>query len=171
MSWTKTSRLAHFPLASNSSIFQVISGLDTAQVKREIQTHRLTNYESRLLGRAIAMHLTHKRTHLHRVLVLTVEAVSLKEREQKNTEQKKMKRPYIYAFSPSLFLMCRNCLTKCDWCQQFWNNAALRCNTDEPPSDMPRKQWRKKRETRSYRRTCRAVAQASEVRGLLLSFV
>lgn len=42
----------------------------------------LTNFESCLLSRAVIVHLADKSTHLHRVLVLMVQTVSLKETKQ-----------------------------------------------------------------------------------------
>lgn len=47
-----------------------------------LHEHTLTNFKSRLLGWAVFVHLAHKRAHLHRVLVLMVQAVGLKETEQ-----------------------------------------------------------------------------------------
>lgn len=52
------------------------------QVSKQNKKTQLTNFESCLLGRAVVVHFTHKRTHLHGVLVLMVEAVSLKETQQ-----------------------------------------------------------------------------------------
>lgn len=42
---------------------------------------KLTDFEPRLLSRAGLVHLAHKRAHLHRVLVLMVQAVGLEEAE------------------------------------------------------------------------------------------
>lgn len=67
-------------LTSITNVFQLISGFDTAQIKKH--KHKLTNFKSRLLCWAVVVHLAHKRAHLHRVLVLMVQAVRLKETEQ-----------------------------------------------------------------------------------------
>lgn len=42
----------------------------------------LTDFKPRLLGRAAVVHLAHERAHLHRVLVLMVQAVRLEEAEE-----------------------------------------------------------------------------------------
>lgn len=42
----------------------------------------LTDFKPRLLGRAVVVHLAHERAHLHRVLVLMVQAVRLEEAEE-----------------------------------------------------------------------------------------
>lgn len=59
------------PLAPTA---RVTSGHDAAR------GGKLTDFESRSLSRAVVVHLAHERAHRHGVLVLMVQAVSLKER-------------------------------------------------------------------------------------------
>lgn len=68
-------RLSHF-LLSHRYIFQIIRDFVT------VLGCKLTNFKPRLLSRAVVVHLAHKGAHLHRVLVLMVQAVGLEEAEE-----------------------------------------------------------------------------------------
>lgn len=73
-------RLSRF-LLSHRYIFQIIRDFVT------VLGCKLTNFEPRLLSRAVVVHPAHKRAHLHRVLVLMVQAVGLEEAEESHEDR------------------------------------------------------------------------------------
>lgn len=101
------------PLMSITNVFQVISGFDAAQK----QKNKLTNFKSCLLGRAVVVHLAHKRAHLHRVLVLMVQAVSLK-RDRTISLSKTLSCSYVEE-SYTMWLMSA-VLKSCSRTMQHW---------------------------------------------------
>lgn len=73
----KKKPLLTLPLRSLTSVFQPFFFINKKHAGL-----KLTNFESCFLSRAVIVHLADKGAHLHRVLVLMVQTVGLKETKQ-----------------------------------------------------------------------------------------